>query len=89
MTIIEAIEKILGFIVCCSAIGVMALLYHMLSQDTWKSITHDEYEEKIDQEIERRWKSQQVCVHYSVCIVDEMNKKEDCYYDDYCYRKSV
>lgn len=89
MTIMYAIEKIIGFIVCCSAIGVMALLYHMLSQDTWKSITHDESEKKIDQEIERRWKSQQVRVHYSVRIIDEMDKKEDYCYDDYCYRKSV
>ena len=87
---IVIIRVIIGCIVLGCSFGIILLLYHAQSQDMWRDITHDEYEERYDKEIEARWHSQRVKIHQQLRIVDEMHGKGEDYYDEYhYYRRSV
>lgn len=83
----KIIMIVLGTAVLLAVIGVLILLYHAQSQDMWRDITRDEYEERYAKEIEARWHSQRVRVHYQMRIVDEMNQNVEDYYDEYYYSK--
>lgn len=86
----KIIMIVLGTAVLLAFIGVLILLYHAQSQDMWRDITRDEYEDRYDKEIEARWHSQRVRIHQQLRIVDEMNGKGEDYYDEYhYYRRSV
>lgn len=78
---------IVGSIVLVCFIGILILVYHAMSQDMWRDIIRDEYEDRYAEEIEARWHSQRVRVHYQMRIVDEMNQKGEDYYDEYYYSK--
>lgn len=70
--------KIVGALILLAGLAVIALLYHIATQTMWHDIMQEEYEERYDREIERRWQNQDVRIHAQLIITDEMGVKEGC-----------
>ena len=68
--------KIFGALLLLAALTTIVLLYHIMTQTIWHDIMSEEYEERYEREIERRWKNQDVRIHAQLVITDEMGVKE-------------
>lgn len=67
------ITIVLGLALLIAAIGLMAILYHLATQQMWHDIMREEFQRREDREIERRWRNQDIRVHVQMVIVDEMD----------------
>ena len=65
---------ILGTILMMIFIGVLIAVYHSFMQEHYDDITHQEYEERYDREIEYHWRNQDIKIRQQFVIVDEMNR---------------
>ena len=61
----------LGVVVALAAVGTIALLYHIQTQELWREITREEFEERYARDLERRWENQDIRIHAQLVIVDE------------------
>ena len=70
------IIKVIGALMLLAGLVAVVVMYHIMTQTIWHDIIQEEFEERYDQEIEDRWRSQQIRIHAQMVIKDEMGAKE-------------
>ena len=63
---------IIGTFFTIVSLVALTALYHAFMQEHYDDITHQEYEERYDRDLEYRWRNQDIRIRQQFVIVDEM-----------------